>query len=145
VTFTRVVNFDDRDSRAEFINRVHAWRGRLEITAEEWSERRSGGANRYYWSVVVKHYGEFVKSHTGEQHHPLVLHEDLKRRFLPMRESIDVLTGEVKGWEVAYSHTMKSEAFWDYIGAVRAWMSQMNWDIPDPGEYGIREPKKGAA
>jgi hypothetical protein len=126
VTFTRVVNFDDRDSRAEFINRVHAWRGRLEITAEEWSERRSGGANRYYWSVVV-------------------LHEDLKRRFLPMRESIDVLTGEVKGWEVAYSHTMKSEAFWDYIGAVRAWMSQMNWDIPDPGEYGIREPKKGAA
>jgi len=102
----------------------------IDLTIEKWQDQRSMQQNRYYWGVVVK----IISDDTGNN--PETVHEFLKAKFLPARETI--IKGEKRILAGCTHDLSKDNFFADYIDPIRTWYAEFGY-IPDPNEVSIGE------
>ena len=101
---------------------------KVEVTIEKWKDQRSVQQNRYYWGVVVK----IISDDTGND--PETVHEFLKAKFLPARETI---IKDEKRILAGCTHDLNKDNFFaDYVDPIRAWYAEFGY-IPDPNEISV--------
>lgn len=86
----------------------------IEVTIQKKKRSRSSEQNRYYWGVVVEMIRMGIKD-LGDEADAEQVHEFLKDRFLPSRERIDEITGELIYRLPASTTALSTIQFSEYV------------------------------
>lgn len=107
--------------------------GEWRITIVKHRKRRSDPQNRFYWSVPVRYFAEFLRAQ-GDTYTDHDAHEVMKAKFL--RYSItDKKTGELIGESCRSTADLNTAEFTEYLEKCVAWLADMFGIIcPMPNE-----------
>ena len=96
----------------------------VEVTVERRRKVRSNEQLNYYWGVVLQSIADECGYREREEIQGL--HEELKKKFLPLKGKLQIATS---------TGSLNTVEFNDYIEKVRAWASEyLSLYIPDPSE-----------
>lgn len=126
-----IVNLDDPTKRSRVCSRINQLRGLYRIRVTKYKPKRSDRQNRYYWSIFVKSFADFLRDQ-GEAVTDNDAHEYLKHKFL--RKTI---TAGGERQDITRSTTdLTTAEFNTYLDQCAAWLTDMfGIVLPAPGEY----------
>jgi len=131
-----LINFDDPAEKRVLWDFLKTCKGRWRITACRYRRRRSDVQNRYYWGVVVRLFGDFLRDQ-GEQYTDEDAHEVLKAAFL-RKSIVNQETGEIICETVGSTAKLTTGEFIEYLDKCVAWLADMfHIVVPDPNQYRI--------
>lgn len=102
------------------------------LTVEEWKDKRSNQANRYYWGVVIELIGQGLKDAGWEPREciPDAVHETMRMRFLTTEKAI----GDEVMTRIRSTTELDKEEFGAYLEhCIRFAAEYLNVVIPEPG------------
>jgi hypothetical protein len=107
---------------------------RVQITIEQKRSKRSNDQNRYYWGVVVSSIAFGLRDAGYVIGSNDEVHEFMKDRFLPKREIVNTLTGEILTMPASTTLLNKMQMA-DYIAEIQQFSIEfLGVEIPAPGE-----------
>jgi len=131
-----IENFEKPSEYREIIKGLPATRHVMEI--KKYSDRRTLGANGYYWKIVISYFMSemgLVDSKSNKNYmHYTVLADELRRIPDPLRPGKTM---------IQETHTMTGSEFWKYIKRCEYLFNDMfNGSFPPPKSLGYDEKKR---
>lgn len=140
----RIIDFDDRATKVQFLSRAGGLTGRIRVTMERHKPKRSLRANARYWAAVVPAFQSYMRSH-GQYFEPEEIHEFFLQKFAS-RNVIDPRTGEVLAVIGRRSSKMDAGQFAAWVHDVEGWMLDRHGVVvPDPEMFAPAPQRKVAS
>lgn len=143
-TLKQVLNFDDLQTKRQFMQGVQQLTGLWEVQMKPRRFTRSLSQNAYWWCAVVNPFCNWLRNEWADSSiEPEQAHEMLKRKILGTKDLVNKKTGEVIEITPS-SRTLDSKEFGELIDKSAAWLAEFCGLVILPPEvfYEAKQIKK---
>lgn len=131
----RIVDFSNPVEKAKELSHFRSLEGKHRVSDVKYRKRRSDSQNAYMWAVVVPYVAAGLQEAWGENLSPDDVHEFLKSAFLPKREIVNHVSGEVAFSFTNSTTRLTTAEFTEYLERIAQFAAEkLSVVIPLPNE-----------